>query len=299
MNIFHFEDIIVLSKEELLSVLDKIDDIPTLPVIAAKLLKTVNNPDFSVKELAETINMDQAITTKLLRVSNSAFYAGNSEITSVDNAIMRLGVNQVRSIIIGVSVIKSFDSFSQFDFNVENFWKHSLAVAFLNRIVAEILKVDVSEDIWVSGIIHDIGKLIYAVYMPTLMTRLLSEVEKEKISFLNAEDKLLKFNHTEVGRWLCEKWNIPKKIKQVVASHHNPPINEFIMGKTTFLVGITHISDNIIKLSKIGNSGDFNSKLDSNIWNYLDKSKFDTKELLSRVKGMREEIDDIFKTLKS
>ncbi|MCK9223505.1 MAG: HDOD domain-containing protein [Candidatus Muirbacterium halophilum] len=299
MNIFHFEDLIVLSKEELLSVLDKIDDIPTLPIVAAKLLKTVNNPNFSVKELAETVNMDQAITTKLLRVANSAFYAGNSETTSIDNAIMRLGVNQVRSIIIGVSVIKSFDSFSQFEFSIENFWKHSLAVAFLNKIVAEILQVDVSEDIWVSGIMHDIGKLIYAVYMPTLMTRLLSEVEREKISFFEAENKLLKFNHAEVGRWLCEKWSIPKKIKLVVASHHNPPINEFIMGKTTYLVGISHISDNIIKLSKIGNSGDFNSKLDSNIWNYFDKNKFDTKKLLSRVKGMREEVEDIFKTLKS
>lgn len=299
MNIFHFEDIVLLSKDEVLSVLDRIDDIPTLPVVAAKLMKTVNNPDFSVKELAETINMDQAITTKLLRVSNSAFYAGNSEITSVDNAIMRLGVSQVRSIILGVSVIKSFDGFQQFEFDIESFWKHSLAVAFLNRIVAEILGVEVSEDIWVSGIIHDIGKLIYAVYMPTLMTRLLSEVSKENVSFIQAEEKILKFNHTEIGRWLCEKWNIPKKIKQVVAEHHTPPINEFVMGKTTYLIGITHISDNIIKLSRIGNSGDFISKLDSNIWNYLDKKKFDTKALLSRVKGLREEIDDIFKTLKS
>lgn len=299
MQVFHFDDIVVLSPEEIKSVLNKIDDIPTLPIVAAKLLKTVNNPDFDVKELSDIISMDQAVMTKLLRVANSAFYAGNSEVKTIDQAVMRLGVSQVRSIVVGVSVLKSFSSFKQFDFDVNSFWKHCLATAFLNKIIAQMLELDVDEDVWVCGIIHDIGKLVYAAYMPTVLGRLLSEVKEKNISFFQAEKNLLKIDHTQIGRWLCEKWNIPKTIKEVTFNHHDPPINEFMLGKVTNYIAVTHVSDSIAKLTKIGNSGDYCSKLENQIWNYIDKSKFDTKTLLGKVKGFKEEIEEVFKTLSS
>ncbi|PLX17417.1 MAG: hypothetical protein C0601_07605 [Candidatus Muiribacterium halophilum] len=299
MQVFHFDDIVVLSPEEIKSVLNKIDDIPTLPMVAAKLLKTVNDPNFDVKELSNIISMDQAVMAKLLRVANSAFYAGNSEVKTIDQAVMRLGVSQVRSIVVGVSVIKSFAQFKQFDFDVNNFWKHCLATAFLNKIIADMLELDVAEDVWVCGIIHDIGKLVYAAYMPTVLTRLLNEVKEKKISFFQAEKSLLKIDHTQIGRWLCEKWNIPKTIKEVALNHHEPPINEFMLGKITNYIAVTHISDSIVKLSKIGNSGDYCSKLENQIWNYLDKSKFDTKSLLGRIKGFKKEIEEVFETLKT
>ncbi|MFW5782581.1 MAG: HDOD domain-containing protein [Candidatus Muiribacteriaceae bacterium] len=299
MQIFHFEDVVLLSKEELISQLDQIQEIPTLPIIANKLLKTLNNSDFSVAQISELVKKDQAITTKLLRVANSAFYAGNSEVSTVENAIMRMGATQVRNIVLGVSIIKSFEGFNQFEFSIENFWKHSLGVAFLNLIIVEMAGIDVEEDIWVAGIIHDIGKLVYAAYMPTLMTRLLSETESKEISFHAAEKSILKFDHCEIGRWLCEKWKIPRKIKEVVDKHHEPPVSDLMLGDSTYYIAVTHIADNIAKYVKLGHSGDFRSAINKNVWNYLDHSAFDTKALVGRIKGMRKEIDDVFNTVSS
>ncbi len=294
MQVFHFENLVLISAEEVMALLDKIEDIPSLPVVATKILKIVNSPDFTVKALSDLIKMDSALTAKVFKISNSAFYRGNSEIKNIDDAIMRLGVSQIKSIVIGISVIKSFKKFDQFGLDVVEFWKHSLAVALLNKTIGEYYGFKNADDMWISGILHDIGKLIYCLYMPTLMQRVLSEANEKKITFYQAENNLLKFNHCNVGRWLCEKWGIPKRVAKCVEHHHTPPVNKFILGDVTNDIGVCHISDSIVKKAKIGNSGDYIPIIDNNIWEYIPQEKMRAPEFLEKIKDFKKEMTDIF-----
>ncbi|MGM0607673.1 MAG: HDOD domain-containing protein [Candidatus Muiribacteriota bacterium] len=294
MQIFHFEDLVIVSADEVTRLLDKLEEFPTLPNVATKILKMVNSPDFSVQKLSELIKMDSALTSKVFKIANSAFYKGNSEINNIDEAIMRLGVSQIKSIVVGISVIKSFKGFQQFDLDVVAFWKHSLSVALLNKTLGEYFGLKKPDDTWIAGILHDIGKLIYCLYMPTLMQRVLSETKEKNITFFEAENNLLKFNHCNVGRWLCEKWGIPKRVTKCVEHHHTPPASRFILGDVSLDIGVCHLSDNIVKKAKIGNSGDSIPKIDNSVWEYLDQDKMRGPEFMEKIKNFKKEMNDLF-----
>ncbi|MCK9474501.1 MAG: HDOD domain-containing protein [Candidatus Muirbacterium halophilum] len=295
MRLYNYEEIYPLSKAEIINLLDTLEYIPTLPDIVSKLLTEINKKDFSILKMSSIIEKDPAISLKVLKTANTCFYRAISSITSIDKAIMRIGNEEIKNIVIGITALNSFEKLKKEKLDLSDIWKHSLAVGYLNTIIGEVSGVK-DEDLWLCGLFHNIGKIIYASLMPEVLEVILKEVQTRGLPFHSIEKELLDFNHNDVGVWLMKKWNIPIKFQQVVNNYIEPPENEFKFGHNTKIIAITHISNAIVKLSKIGNSNDIVTGINANVWNYIDKSCIDQEELLYRISNLKDEVNYLFNT---
>ena len=206
----------------ILKKLDRIKDIPTLPTIVFELNKLLRDPDASIKTVCDTIEKDQAITLKILKLVNSAFYGFQSKISDLRNAVVLLGYNAVRNAIVSLSVINSFPKrVTLMDFDVSHFWKHSLAVAVTSKNIAQLSKKESPDNCFVGGLLHDTGKVILAQYFPKLFEAVWSTLQNEKITFYEAEKKKLPIDHAKIGAHLAGKWQLPQGLVDAIRWHHD------------------------------------------------------------------------------
>jgi len=210
-----------MDEQQFLAKLDRIKDIPTLPIIVLELNKLLRDPDTSIKTVCDTIEKDQAITLKILKLVNSAFYGFKSKISDLRNAVALLGYNAVRNAIVSLSVINSFPKrITLADFDISIFWKHSLAVAVTSKNIAQLSKKESADNCFVGGLLHDTGKVILAQYFPELFETVWSTLQNEQISFYASERKTLPIDHAKVGAHLAGKWQLPRGLVDAIRWHH-------------------------------------------------------------------------------
>ena len=210
-----------MDEQEILKKLDSIKDIPTLPTIVFELNKLLRDPDTSIQTVCDTIEKDQAITLKILKLVNSAFYGFKSKISDLRNAVALLGYNAVRNAIVSLSVINSFPKrVTLMDFDISLFWKHSLAVAVTSKNIAQLSKKESPDNCFVGGLLHDTGKVIMAQYFPELFEAVWSTLQNEQISFYESEQKALPIDHTKIGAHLADKWQLPQGLVDAIRWHH-------------------------------------------------------------------------------
>ena len=210
-----------MDEQQFLAKLDRIKDIPTLPIIVLELNKLLRDPDTSIKTVCDTIEKDQAITLKILKLVNSAFYGFKSKISDLRNAVALLGYNAVRNAIVSLSVINSFPKrITLADFDISIFWKHSLAVAVTSKNIAQLSKKESPDNCFVGGLLHDTGKVIMAQYFPELFETVWSTLQNEQISFYASERKTLPIDHAKVGAHLAGKWQLPQGLVDAIRWHH-------------------------------------------------------------------------------
>ena len=210
-----------MDEQQFLAKLDRIKDIPTLPTIVFELNKLLRDPDTSIKTVCDTIEKDQAITLKILKLVNSAFYGFKSKISDLRNAVALLGYNAVRNAIVSLSVINSFPKHvALMDFDITLFWKHSLAVAVTSKNIAQLSKKESPDNCFVGGLLHDTGKVILAQYFPELFEAVWTTLQKEEVSFYESERKTLPIDHTKIGAHLAGKWQLPEGLVEAIRWHH-------------------------------------------------------------------------------
>jgi putative nucleotidyltransferase with HDIG domain len=187
-----------------------------------ELNKYLQDPDTSIKTVCETVEKDQAITLKILRLVNSAFYGFKSKISDLRNAIILLGYSAVRNAIVSLSVINSFSSkrVALMNFDITQFWKHSLAVAVTSKNIAQLSKKESPDTCFVGGLLHDIGKVILAQYFHDLFEQVWTTLQDEHVSFYEAEKRKLPIDHTIIGAHLASKWQLPEGLIEAIRWHH-------------------------------------------------------------------------------
>lgn len=198
------------------------------------------------KQIAEVIAKDQVLSAKVLKMVNSPVYGFPRRINTIQHALVLLGFNVIRGIIISTSV---FDVMTQ---AMVGLWEHSLGCATISKIIAEELQLKDPEEFAVAGLLHDIGKVVIAVQLPEEKEEINRMVEEEDISYFNAEKKVLGFSHDRVNAWLAEHWNLPLTTKEALTYHHSPRFAQFHPD----FANVVHIADFITKVLEIGNSGD-------------------------------------------
>jgi putative nucleotidyltransferase with HDIG domain len=202
--------------------LDNIPDLPTLPNIVLKVNNLLKDQDSSIKELGKTIETDQAMVTKILRLVNSTFYGFRSKIKNIPHAIIILGFNNVRNALVSVSIIKSFSEKKGFEgFEIKDFWKHSIAVAVISKYLSEESKLDSPDDCFVAGLLHDIGKVVLSQYFTELFGLVWKSIQEDGLSFYEAEKELLPANHVQIGAHLAKKWQFPASLIESITYHHD------------------------------------------------------------------------------
>ena len=223
--------------------LDKIKEIPTLPTIVFKLNQHLQNPETSIAKVSETIEKDQAMALKILMLVNSAFYGFRSKVSDIKNAVVLLGFNAVRNAIISVSVINALPKTLLFqDFEMIDFWKHSLSVAVTSKSIAQKSGLDSPDNCFVGGLLHDVGKVIMAQYFTEDFIKVWTRMQNEYLPFYDAEQQELPVDHTKIGAYLADRWQLPRGLTDAIRWHHDyQPEN----GNAAFMINI-HLADILV-----------------------------------------------------
>jgi len=207
-------------------IIENIQRLPSLPEIATKLLDVVNSPHTSADDAASLIEKDPGLTTTVLRMANSAFYGMPRSVSSVSSAVVILGFNTIRSIVLSASLMKIFsgrDAIRGFDH--VRFWRHSIMCALGAKLIARrcinTLTLD-PESAFCAGILHDIGRLIFGQYVTAEFGSACRLAVEEKMPLVDAEKKVLGITHADIGAMLADKWALPLDLENALVYHHNP-----------------------------------------------------------------------------
>ena len=228
----------------------KIKKLPTLPVIAQEILRLVNDEMTTVDALEEIVDQDPPIAAKILSVANSAFFGFKHPAVSVNDAIVRIGFNNLRNIALGISLMSVLDhEQNEHVLDYEKIYRHSVLVGSTATELSKQLGLDIASEVFVNGMLHDIGYLILNRFFPDSFASVLNEFERGT-PLLEAEKVVLNFTHNDVGTWLAEKWKLPETLVDTICYHHAPS-----QAKTdTKHTAVTHIADylttkNIFKIT--------------------------------------------------
>ncbi len=240
-------------KDLIQKILSDIDDIPPFSQIATKALKLINNPKSSAVDIGRVISYDQALTAKVLRMANSAYYGFPKEVTTVGEAIVILGYDTLKSIVLALSMRKFYDHpVKGYGLQKGELWRHSVACALTAKFIGNHVNYSNPEEPFVAGLLHDVGKLILSEYVKDEYEKIMNMVTLRNVTFLDAEKAILGFDHQEMGVRVSEKWNFPDKIIEAIGFHHQPTGAEI----DPLLTSIVHIADFICLSLGIGIGAD-------------------------------------------
>jgi putative nucleotidyltransferase with HDIG domain len=242
-------------KKRIEQIIANIDQLPSIPLVVSKIINMVNDPEINFKLIADEISKDQAITTDILKICNSAYYSKGKEITSVDRAIVTLGIKEVKDIIV-VSTTKQVLNKPIIGYDLEkgDLWKHNLVVAMLAKKIAIMKKQRALADVvFTGGIIHDVGKTILAMFVANTFKEILETSQTKQIDFTTAEREVMGFDHQEIGEKILEKWQFPEVLRMIVRHHHDPDQAPAQYGQ---IVSIVHIANTIALMAGVGIGND-------------------------------------------
>ncbi len=251
--------------------LKNLQSLPTLPPVMTKLTKLLGDDNTTALKLAEVIEKDQVLTSKVLKMVNSAFYGFPRRISTVSTAIVLLGFNVIRTLIITASI---FEMMQSEDLGL---WEHSLGVAAASGLLAQHLELKNPEEVTTAGLLHDLGKVVIRAEFPDLYHEVLHLVDQEKVSFREAERRVLGLEHGEIGEFLTRRWNLPERLVEPIAFHHHIDKARKYRKETA----VVQVADVLIRALGYGNGGDpWVPPLEERAWNLVRLKKNDLEELL-------------------
>jgi putative nucleotidyltransferase with HDIG domain len=222
------------------SALNQSDDLPILPAIASQIFSVTSNPNSSGTELADIVIRDPALTSKLLKTVNSAFYGHPQKISSVQYAIILLGTNEIADIAFGLAAARVFDSkYLQKGIDPQSLWHHSLCTAMIVKHLYRMLPVQGSEGVFSAGLLHDVGKIFFVDHFNDAYRNIYQEAVKQGQAPFELEEDIFGMDHAMVGRSLAIRWNLPEILVQAIGYHHQP----FCAPSYSDLAAVTGLAD--------------------------------------------------------
>ena len=260
----------------------KIDKLPTIPAIAYEILNLVGDDNVSVNKIESVVENDPAISGKILSVANSAFFGTRQAIKTLDTAIMRIGFNNVKNIALGISIMTVFDQGkSGRVLDYQRIFNHSVSVGFIAKRLSDELKLGTSDEIFLNGILHDVGFLVLSRYFDDEYKGVIENMHKGQ-TLLEAEKNVLEFDHADMGAWLANQWQLPNNIKDTVEFHHSPSHAK----RSLKHVSVTHIADYLSTKNIMSPvEGDPGYFLDAAALEVLDISEEDLNDIESKMVG--------------
>jgi putative nucleotidyltransferase with HDIG domain len=225
-----------------------VKNLPTLPKVLEEVTRLMEDPNTSTEQIAKVITFDQVLSAKVLKMVNSPIYGFPGRISSIQHALVLLGFNVIRGLIISTSV---FDDMNK---AMVGLWEHSVGCALAAGEVAKTLGLKDPEEYAVAGLLHDLGKVVAAVQLPEIKPELEKLVVTQDITFLQAEKQLLGFGHDRVNAWLALHWNLPPNISEAISYHHKPLSAQLY----TKYACVVHIGNFLTRVFEYGNGGDDN-----------------------------------------
>jgi|Deesub1362B_J571_1020462.scaffolds.fasta_scaffold01287_4 putative nucleotidyltransferase with HDIG domain len=276
----------MITVDRMIQVLDSVNDLPTLPSIYTQITEVIKDPNSSVADVAKIIERDQSLTSKVLRLVNSSFYGFARQISTIRQAVVLLGFNNIKNTVLSVSVFQTFAGMSLGRFDMRDFWKHSIATGVLATFLDKRLRKGYQEETFVAGLLHDIGKIILNRYFGDMFEEALQYAQSKKETFYRAERAVIGFSHDEIGEYLAEKWQLPYTLVESIALHHQPSN----LRSNPTLVAIVHLANVLAHELHFGFSGDFKvPDVDSFAYEELGIQKEELEEIKEEARKVLED----------
>ncbi len=272
-------------------VLEKVKELPTLPVVAQRINALLDDPRSNAKDLAAVIEMDQSVTAKVLRLVNSAYFSLSQKVTNVAQAIALLGYKNISQMVVTLSVFDSLRVSEGVSFDRRKFWVHSIATAVLSERIAHECLASSKEDAFTAGLLHDMGKVFMDGYLHDEFEEALSVSEKKGISFYDAEHSLFDVDHAMIGEWIAKYWKLPLFIIAAI-KHHHQELDERtgLALSSDMVVDYIRVADTAARAAAIGLNGDgsrYRPTLHKKLFTRLPLSEGDVRAC---VKDIREKV---------
>lgn len=214
-------------------------ELSSIKGIVSGVIDIINNPSSNIKDLKELIMVDPPLSAKVLRVANSVYYASPREISEIDQAVIWIGLDALKEIVLTQKVSEIFDSSKNIEgYSRELLWQHSLVVAMLAKMIYRREFGEKGNNAYAAGLVHDIGIIIEDQLMHEDFTLILQEANKQNKQLQVIEEKILGYDHSDIGRELSRQWNFPIELGSSVGFHHDLHINEIEharMAKTLYV----------------------------------------------------------------
>lgn len=195
----------------------KAGDLKVLPFVARKMLDTIGKEMATIDELGNIIEKDQTIAARILKIANSPFYGLRSEVTSVNHAILILGLRTIRSLVLSVSTRSIY---KRFGITEQKIWEHSVGGAIGSKIISVGLGDEITEIAFTGGLMHDIGKVIMNNESPDVFSEVMMKTYNDGVDATTAEEEIYGYNHSEVGSKVAEKWGLASTLVEIIEKHH-------------------------------------------------------------------------------
>ena len=268
-------------KERVRQHLERANNLPTLPVVIASIIGMVDSPQTSSRQLGDEIAKDQVLAAKVLKLVNSGFYGFSRPISTITHAVTMLGFDAVKGLVLSCSALEDMEE------ALPGLWEHSLACARTCAFIAEHRGMDEFEELSVTGLLHDLGKVVLFQGFEREFRQVRSLLETHDLLFFEAEDEVLGAHHGLVGGWLLEKWTLPAKLVAPVSDHHDFRPHRSHAEWTA----VVHLADVLCSAEALGSGGDRKiPQLQPLAVKLLDLGAEDLRRIMER---MDAELDDI------
>jgi putative nucleotidyltransferase with HDIG domain len=229
-----------------------VEELPSLPDTTIKVLKLTEDPEASTRDIGNAIAADIAFTSRVLTIANSAYYGMPRSISTVQEAVLILGMQALRNLALAAA---TYDTLKKempgYCLGAGELWKHSVACAIAAQIIAKRTRAVRVEEAFVAGLLHDVGKVILNVYVGPQFEAIRALAELDGTPFFEGEKAVLGFDHAEVGSKIAEKWNLPGPLCSAIAGHHVLRNGD----QTPELTAVVHVANLICRVDVLGLKG--------------------------------------------
>jgi HD-like signal output (HDOD) protein len=222
-------------------------DIPTIPVVAHRVIAATSDPNSTASQLSKIVEADQGISARILRVCNSSLYGLTRKVTSLQQAITILGFRELKHLVVSASTKNLYKTFGPVE---QAMWAHSTGAALASHMIAETMYPKLRELAFLAGQMHDVGKVVIKNHMP----KQFEEVQKAALTrnVIDVEAEILGFSHADVGSLIMKRWNMPEAIEATAFHHHDLSLAESIAPDHIRLIACVAIANHLCHVLGIG-----------------------------------------------
>ncbi len=218
--------------------------------VVSGLISIINDPESTSKDLQDIIELDPPLAARVLKVANSAYYSPRSTISGVEEAIIWIGFDALKELALNQTICRIFGSGRSVGrYSKASLWKHSVAVAVFCKMIYRREFGEKGEDAYVAGLLHEIGIIIEDQFLNKSFNEIINKTENEGIDFIDAEDEVLPFNHSDIGMAVAAQWKFPQELVMAIGCHHTP---ENAPGQFSKIVSTLSVADIICRDKGIG-----------------------------------------------
>lgn len=260
---------------------EHLQTLATIPMMVKKLLEAFDNPELSLRDIAAFVSNDPVLTTHLLKAVNSPFFGFTGRVTSITQALLLLGLNAAKGLLLGVEVFRHTRG-------LEELWLHSVGTALVARVTGQKAGLKETEELFVAGLLHDIGKVFLSIKLPDEYHRALTLTDTRGTFIIDTEKEIFDTTHAEVAGWVLERWHLSPRLIEPIRYHHEPSLAK----KQSAETAVVHFSDVISRAGGFGSGGDaLVPRIDESAWTRLNLSRTQIKNILSESEEAMQETE--------